>query len=181
MGFFDTLAENSFKQGLDGELIFYPNGAMGKGVVVPDEETRIKLHNFQKRTYKLVFFAVLPYSSIIGLGNPFSLTAFSPIILLVLYILYQQYSLTRGLKKHELRLGFGEAAQRGAKTLPNWYYWSFGILSILMITIGLTTPLLFKKTLYDVIFIVVGFCSFGLLGLGLSIKMYKLKNSAAEN
>ncbi len=181
MGYFDTIAENSFKRAPEGELIFYPNGAMGKGVVVPDEEKRIELHNFQKRIYKLVLFAVIPYSSIIGLGNPFSLAAFSPIILLVLYILYKQHSLTRGLKKHTLRLGFGEAAQRGAKSLPNWYYWLFGILSVSMITIGVTTPLLFHKTLYDVVFIVVGFCSFGLLGLGLSIKMYQLKNSATEN
>ena len=181
MGYFDTVAENSFKQGPEGELIFYPNGAMGKGVVVPDEETRIRLHNFQKRIYKLIFFAVIPYSVIIGLGNPFSLTAFSPIILLVLYILYKQYSLTRSLQKHELRLGFGEAVRRGAKTLPNWYYWLFGILSVSMITIGLTTPFLFHKNLYDVAFVVLGFSSFGLLGLGLSLKMYKLRNSAAEN
>ncbi len=177
MGFFDSLVENSFKQGPNGETIFYPNGAIGKGVLVPDEETRIKLHDSHKWMYKLAFFGVVPYSIVMGLGGlTFSIGLIPPLIL-VIYFLYKQHTLIRGLKKHELRLGLGEALQRGAKTLPDWYYWSFGILSALMIVMGLVMPFTLKKSLMEIIYVVLGISALGLLGVALSIKMYRLKHS----
>ncbi len=177
MGFFDSLVENSFKQGPNGEIVFYPNGAIGKGVLVPDEETRIKLHEFHKWTYKVAFFGAIPYSIAMGLGVLTFPTGFLPPLILIIYVLYKQHTMIRGLERHELRLGVGEALGRGAKILPNWYYWSFGILSVLMIAMGPAMPFMLKKPLMEMIFVVLGISAFGLLGLALAIKMYGLKHS----
>ncbi len=136
MGYFDRLADNAFKDGPKGEVLFYANGAISKGRVVPDNETRAKLFKFQKRNYKIAFFFGIPYGWLLGLSGIFTAASLLPLVLMMVYILYKQYTLTRGLKKHDLELGFGEVAEKGSQTVPNWIYWFVGVTSTLLIIMG---------------------------------------------
>ena len=60
MGYFDGLANSSFKKDAEGRDLFFPHGMMGKGRVLPDAETadalRAKIVNF----YKLLMFGGIP-------------------------------------------------------------------------------------------------------------------------
>lgn len=46
MGYFEGLADASFKQDAQGNNIFYPWGVLGKGRILPDETTKISLRKF---------------------------------------------------------------------------------------------------------------------------------------
>ncbi len=48
MGYFDALAESSFKQ-TDGSWCFYPYGVLGRGYVIPTEQEHLEIRSFVKR------------------------------------------------------------------------------------------------------------------------------------
>ena len=56
MGYFDQLAEAAFKTSDDGEIIYYPNGVLTKGRVIPDQETRDKAFKLQRKILKVSMF-----------------------------------------------------------------------------------------------------------------------------
>ncbi len=177
MGYFDTIAEATFKMGPNGETIFYPNGAIGKGRVVPDDETRRRLHRQQKNLYKLALFTGVPYGMILGNLGIFTLTSLSPMLLLVIYFLYKQQAMVRGLEKHSLRLGFKEAAHKGLQALPNWYFWMLGSCAILLALLGFYLPVSADKSLSDTMPTVAAIAGFGVMILVMAVALYKLKHA----
>jgi magnesium-transporting ATPase (P-type) len=176
MGYFDKVAENSFKQ-IENALVYYPNGNFGKGRVIPDETTKNKLLNFQKSVYKSALFVVLPYSWMLGLIHHISLAGISPLLILGVAIFIRQYFLVKGLAVHNSKLAFSETAQRGSKILPNWYYWVLALLSIGLMIISVWLPLSSNKPISEFIYLSLAIFSMGLLGIGMAVKMYKLRNS----
>ncbi len=180
MGYFDKISEAAFKEADDGVVIYYPNGAMGKGRVVPDLATKDKLYKFHKRLFKALLFVALPYAWLVGMSGVFTVVSFSPIILMAALMSLRQYWLIHKLPKHQLKLGMSEAMGKGAQALPNWYYWVLGVTSVVTMLFGLFTPYLINKTYHEAITLVIGFSCFGLLGLFLSIKIYKLKTSSIK-
>jgi hypothetical protein len=177
MGYFDKIAEAAFKETEQGMAVYYPNGAMGKGRLISSKEEKEKIFKFHKRLYKVLMFVGLPYGWLLGLSGIFTVSTIAPIIVLAGLMFLRQYWLIRKLPKHELKLGFNEAIGKGSKALPNWYYWVFGLLSVIGIIFALTLPYQLGKTYVELIELVIGFGSFSLLGLGLSIKMYLAKNT----
>lgn len=176
MGYFDKAAENYFKETTEGEVIYYPNGVLGKGRLVPDSSTKEELFSFQKRVLKITFLVIFPYVWLMGIAGVFTLGSFSPIILFVIYYLYKQHMLTRCLKKHHVKLGFKEAATKGSKNIPNWYYKITMAFSVLIMVLALCLPVMFSVPFAKMIVPVIGILSFGLLGLALSVRMFQLKN-----
>jgi hypothetical protein len=63
MGYFEGLADASFKQDSNGNSVFYPWGALGKGRVLPDEATKTKLRTFVIRYYQIM----LPVGILLGI------------------------------------------------------------------------------------------------------------------
>jgi hypothetical protein len=53
MGYFDGLANASFKKNSEGTSIFYPWGIFGRGRVIPDHHTEKRIRAFLTRYYKL--------------------------------------------------------------------------------------------------------------------------------
>jgi hypothetical protein len=180
MGYFDKVAANYFKETDEGEVIYYPNGALGKGRLVPDEATREALFNMQKQMLQVLFLVVLPYIWIIGIAGAYTLGAFSPVLLVAGYYLYRQHKLTRHLKKHHLRLGFKEAATRGSKVLPDAYYKIMMVFSVLVIILALSLPMMMGVPFEQLFWPVIGISAFGLFGLVLAVKMYQLKKSGPK-
>jgi hypothetical protein len=78
-------------------------------------------------------------------------------------------------------LGFKEAAQKGSKALPDWYYGFLAVVSGMQIVIAFALPLLCNKPYSEFLLPVIGLASFGLLGIGLSVFMYQLKSSAPSS
>ncbi len=46
MGYFDKIAKAAFKEGDNGETIYFPNGLLGKGRLVKDPARRNQLFKF---------------------------------------------------------------------------------------------------------------------------------------
>lgn len=177
MGYFDKIAEAAFKETSDGLPVYYPNGAMGKGRLVSSNEQKEKLFKYHKRLYKVLIFVGLPYGWLLGMSGVFTVATVAPIVVLAALMFLRQYWLVRKLPKHDLKLGFNEAIGKGSKALPNWYYWVLGVLSGIGIVFALTLPYQLNKTYMELIGLIIGFFSVSLLGLGLSIKMYRAKNT----
>ena len=63
MGYFDGLADASFKKDSNGNDVFYAWGVLGKGRVLPDEATKAKLRKFVIRYYQIM----LPIAILLGI------------------------------------------------------------------------------------------------------------------
>ncbi len=157
-------------------MIYYPNGALGKGRTVPDLATKEALFKYHKLLSKVFMFAVMPYAMLLGLSGNLSALNLSPAILIAAIMILGQYNLIRNLPKHDKKLTVNEAMDKGAKIFPNWYYWVLGVSSVFCILLALSFPIVLNKTFIEVIEIVLGLSGFGLLGLLLSIKLYHQKN-----
>lgn len=176
MGYFETLADNAFKEASDGTLLYYPNGVMSTARVVPDEETKEKLFKFQKRLYKSIFFFVIPYAFLVGLSGQLNLVLLSPFLVYFAFIILRQHFNVRSLARHDEKMSLKEAVSKGSMALPNWYYWVTGVLSVVGIALGVSFPFVIGGPFRETLFISLVLCSIGLLVLALSVKMYKLKN-----
>ena len=95
MGYFETLADNAFKEASDGTLLYYPNGVMSTARLVPDEETKEKLFRFQKRLYKSIFFFVMPYAFLVGLYGQLNLVLLLPFLFYFPFIILRQHFMVR--------------------------------------------------------------------------------------
>jgi len=177
MGYFDKVAAAAFKETSDGMTVYYPNGVIGKGRLVTNDEEKEKLFRYHKRLYKVLMFVGIPYGWLLGLSGVYTVGTIAPIAILAALMFLHQYRLIRELPKHEMRLGLNEAIAKSSNALPNWYYWLFGTLSVVGLFLAVTLPFQLEKTYKELLVPVIGFGSFGLLGLSLSIKFYRAKNT----
>ena len=175
MGYFDKVVEAKFKDNSSGEILFYPSGIIGKGRVVPSDDAKNDIIKCQKYLLKLTLFIGLPYAWIVGMSGVFSIVSICPLVLLALYVYYKQRQCIANLEVHDSKLSLKEASSKGAKALPDWYYWFLGISSIGMAIISLLLPILCDAPYIDFIYPIIGLFSFGVLGLLLSVKLYELK------
>jgi hypothetical protein len=137
MGYFSALADGAFKENPDGEgWLYYPNGIISKGRLVASEETKKKLHNFQKRMYMFG----LPFGAIYGLSldldnvNYYSFLV--PAVILLLVIIRQQF-LIKNLPVSTIKLGYKESVSAGLKGLPVWYIYLLYVLSFSVFICGI--------------------------------------------
>lgn len=176
MGFFDNLAETAFKKGADGSDIYYPSGIIGKGRVVVDAERRKKLFNYHKRTYKYVIPLASLYGLVVGFGGmTLGHLVFIGIVLTLL--LARQRYLIKGLPVYGEKLKLSEAAAVGAKAVHPAFLLIFGTSSLLLIAAGATLPIVSGLPAKEVLRPMLGIASMGLLGLALSIYLYRVRKS----
>lgn len=176
MGYFDKMAESAFKETDDGSVIYYPNGIMGKGRVVPNEDVREKLYRFQKNMHRYLIFFGIPYGWLMGISRSFSAITISPLIAFVVLMYSRQFWLVHKLPKHPSRMRLKEAMTKGSKALPNGYYWALGTFSLLALVYAMTLPYQLGKTSMPVMELVALLGGSSLLVLGIAIFMYRLKN-----
>lgn len=181
MGYFESITESNFKEGPSGEILFYPQGILSRGRIVPDEEARLRLFNFQKGMYQALLLIALPYLWIMGALQKLESVYIIPAIVLMLYLFIKQYLLVKDLKTHKVRLGFMEVVEKNSKTFPNWLLMGAVVISILglaalialliiMIANDQTTP---KLIIAILMMVMIGGAS-----LALSLIFYYKKNKS---
>lgn len=142
----DSLSAAAFKTDGKGRTLYFPNGALGSGYVVPDEATLGTIKSKLRWFYGALFLSI-------GVGMPILNHVASTLELWPAVAIYAgtfvclmagAYLVTSlassGLERSEERLHFAEAVRAQAKTLPRWAtlammgMWSLGlIVSIAML------------------------------------------------
>jgi hypothetical protein len=176
MGFFDDLAEAAFKKNAEGSDVYYPSGILEKGRVVSDPEQRRKLFNFHKRFCKYL----IPLSSLYGVALGFNgitrgHVAFIGVVLV--WVLARQRYLISGLPIYGEKLRASEAVATGAKAFHPAFLLLFGVSSLFLIAGGAATPFVLGSAINEVLYLMLGIVSMGLLGLALSIYLYRARKS----
>jgi hypothetical protein len=112
MGYFAAKSNALFKTDANGGLLFYPRSYWGKGYVVPDEATKIRINKFIKSYMAMVFFVIL--------GNIFLLdSTINPLLLfpvLLTFYFFKLKNFTKGMPVSKERLGFIESIINSAKS-----------------------------------------------------------------
>ena len=93
MGFLDRIAEMHIKKDESGNEVFYPNGLLGKGYVLTNEETKKKIRSFSKKssvwTFLLIFLGI-------------TIGWIVPILLMIPFLGIYYFFLSKHIKKLEV-------------------------------------------------------------------------------
>jgi hypothetical protein len=130
-----------FKRDGAGRTVMYPNGAMGRGYVVPDAPTEQKM----RRTLMWLivgsglFGGIGMQAMLIFYGQVYMWTAEAWTIgvaaLVAFGVGYRVVvkSLARGMMPAEQRMGMVEALKRQSEAMPRWYLWFIAVFAPLMV------------------------------------------------
>lgn len=129
MGYFEGLADASFKTDVRGRHIFYPWGILGKGYVLPDPET----YRAQRRFFIKMYMVVLPAIIVSTMLN-FMLCILLALGHMVWYFLYVR-KITRYWPVSDEKLKASEAYANSARSHNLWMLIALCIFSLLF-TLG---------------------------------------------
>jgi hypothetical protein len=130
-----------FKSDSAGRTLMYPNGALGRGYVVPDAPTEQKM----RRT---LMWLIISSGLFGGIGMQAMLVFYGQIYMwsaepwmicvaafVVFGVAYRMManSLARGMMPTEQRMGMVEALKRQSEAMPRWYLWSIAVVAPLMV------------------------------------------------
>lgn len=130
-----------FKRDEVGRTVMYPNGAMGRGYLVPDAAT-------EERMRRTLLWLVLGAGLTGGVGAQVMTTVFGQMhtwavqpwaiaaaALAAFGIAYRvlMRRLTRDMTPVEQRMGLREALRRQAEAMPSWYLWFIAVLAPLLV------------------------------------------------
>ena len=175
MGYFDRIAEAAFKEGENGEIIYFPNGLLGKGRLVKDSERRIQLFNFNKRLNKYLMPSMLLYGILIGLGEGVSLSNILPILTICIIVFIRQRFLIRGLPIYNKKLTLEEAATSASKAFKPSLLIFMMVISLMLILMSITMPFILDESIKEMLFLVLVPLFVGLVSLAISLYLYKMK------
>ncbi|WP_126457086.1 hypothetical protein [Sulfuriflexus mobilis] len=175
MGYFDKIAATAFKEGKNGETLYFPNGILGKGRLVEDPVRKEKLFKFHKRLNKYFLPLCILYGLLLGLSGGVSLNGFMPIIIIGLVVIMRQQILIRGLPVKNEKLSAKEAMTSTSKALhPAWVPVMF-VAGIIGILLSLSIPFFFEKSFNELLGLVVITLTLGIVSLGISLYLYKIQ------
>jgi Flp pilus assembly protein TadB len=112
MGYLDSFADPLFKTDAEGRIVFFPNGKLGRGRIVPDAATAEGLRKTVK--YGMPLLIVVAVAAVIGIGTLIGIGV--AIVLGLLFQLYLRWRVS-GLPVSDVSLTFGEVRQRQADAL----------------------------------------------------------------
>jgi hypothetical protein len=140
MGYFDGLADASFKKDSNGKDVFYAWGVLGKGRVLPDEATKAKLRTFVIRYYQIM----LPIAILLGI---FRLWLPAILVLTVLTLGFYLYvnHLTKACPICTEKLTLKESYKNSAKSHNTLMLWFLLFASLLFVLGGMW---MFLKGIY---------------------------------
>lgn len=132
MGYFDGLADAAFKKDSNGNDVFYAWGVLGKGRILPDEATKIKLRTFLIRYYQIV----LPVGMLLGI-----LRLWLPAILILSLLTFGFYFYVNQLTKNcpicTEKLTLKESYKNSARSHNTLMLWFMLLISLLFVLGGL--------------------------------------------
>jgi hypothetical protein len=155
-----------FKSDCAGRTLMYPNGAMGRGYVVPDAAT-------EQRMRRTLMWLIVGSGLFGGIGMHAMMTLYGNIdvwtaqtwtigigALVAFGIGYQLVakSLARGMMPAEQRMGMVEALKRQSEAMPRWYLWFIAVFAPSMVA-GSVMWMISEASLWG--------CALCLVGMGL--------------
>jgi hypothetical protein len=136
MGYFDGLTNASFRKDAQGRDVFYPHGVFGRGRIIPDAETALRLRRSMKRFYIALLVVFLPVIVVANLMHvsfvALVLLALAAMAVSVAYVLH----LARGLPFSDERLTYKESLQNSARGHNKVGLILLAILSALFVALG---------------------------------------------
>ncbi len=175
MGYFDKIAETSFKEGDNGETIYFPNGIFGKGRLIKDPNQKTKLFKFHKRINKYLIPLVILYGIPLGLVGENLLKGIVPILIIGVIIFIRQRFLMRGLQIYDKKLSFKEATSSVAKAYHPTLIILMLISGVILILLALSLPLVIEKPIDEILSLVLIPLLTGILSFGVGLYLYKIK------
>jgi hypothetical protein len=130
-----------FRRDQEGRTVMYPNGAMGRGYLVPDAATEQKM----RRTLMWLVigsgvFAVVGMQVMTIFFGPVHLwtvqswvIAMAALVALAVGYRALMRALVQGLTPVGQRMGMLEALKRQAEAMPRWYLWFLVIFAPLLV------------------------------------------------
>lgn len=111
MGYFRSLTNSSFKQGDNGESLFYPWGVLGKGYILESVEQENKIRNYLTNYYIVSLLSIIIIGAFLGLW--IVLVPLVPIVFIAWWPITK--ALTRGLKETGIKLTVKENFEKQLK------------------------------------------------------------------
>ena len=131
VGYFDAIAEASFKTDTAGRHLFFPWGSFGRGYVIPTEEAFENTRRALSRMQRVVFTAVV----VSVLARPWA-----PVAVLALYGVFLAYWARRtsaGWERSAERLSLLEAYDNQARSMNRRVIWALLMLSLVFMALGI--------------------------------------------
>jgi uncharacterized membrane protein (UPF0136 family) len=132
MGYFDGLTSGSFKTAPDGRRLFYPWGYLGRGYVLPSDDTADRLRR-QLKTYYIVMLV-----GIVGTSGfrAFITSAVVAGVCIVFYAIWANRQVA-GLQPAGEAMTFGESSALQARAFGPRALWLLEICSLLFVVGGI--------------------------------------------
>jgi len=130
MGYFEGLADASFKKDSSGNSVFYAWGVLGKGRVLPDETTKTKLRKFVIRYYQIM----LPIAILLGIFRLW-IPAILVLTLLTLGFYFYVNQVTKDCPICTEKLTLKESYKNSAESHSTLMLW-FMLLASLLFVLG---------------------------------------------
>jgi hypothetical protein len=111
MGYFDGLVDGLFKTDEAGTRLFYPNGIIGRGYILPDEPTKAKVRKSLKRWYMIGLPLIIGVQASFGWEPNVFFVA--PILISLYYILIRKH--LKGLSLTEKKFSYSESIRNSTK------------------------------------------------------------------
>lgn len=139
MGYFEGLTDAVFKQDSNGDSVFYPWGALGKGRVIKDPATREQLRNFMLLYYKVS----LPLVIVLAVFRQWWLLGVASVALMVWFLLKSR-ALLKDCPVSGERLTLKEGYRNSAASHNTFTLWLLLIVSLLFSAAGVLLVVLGK-------------------------------------
>lgn len=157
-----------FKTDDAGRTVMYPNGAMGRGFILPDAATDQKMR--RRFLWLMVgsglFGGIGMQVMLMAYGQvyewttePWAIAVGSIVVFGIAYHIAAKL-FTRGMMPSDQRMGTVEALRRQAEAMPRWYLWFITILAPLMI-FGAAWWIVDDRSVMSLAFGLVGLLLFG--------------------
>jgi len=175
MGYFDKISELVFKEGDDGETIYFPNGILCKGRLIQDPVRKAKLFKYHKRInkYLIPFFSL--YGLILGLSGAVSLEDFIPVLIFCIIVFIRQRFLIRGLPVYNTKLTRKEVTVSLSKVHHPLFLVFMALNGVILIIVSLGMPFVLDKPISEMLDLVLIPFIVGSMLLGFSLYLYKIK------
>ena len=170
MGYFEGLAEASFKSDSQGNRLFYKWGVLGKAYILPNKQKENEIKSFVMLFHKVSLLCV------IGIGVVFNwLLTIVIAIPLFIWFLVKTNSLTKDLGTSTEKLTFKESYANSARNYSTGTLW-FMLVSSLLFVLGSAFIIVRSRNSTDILMGAIGILFFG---AGLIISIYMLSKKKA--
>ncbi len=132
MGYFDGLTSGSFKTAQDGRRLFFPWGYLGRGYVIPSDDTAERLRR-QLKTYYIVMLV-----GIVGTSgfHAFITSAVVAVVCIAFYAIWAHRQVAK-LQPAGEAMSFGESSASQARAFGPRALWLLEICSLLFVAGGI--------------------------------------------